>query len=121
MPELKDLSREPNSNTTDRESEDPQGVDLWVMPYIRDSSLWPVLIVLIVHVVAFIAPLLLYAVRDQRIGPIIAMFFIAGMTLRGFRWEIRTRNEFGAISWLIVVSWIASFVAAYFADRHDFL
>jgi hypothetical protein len=49
------------------------------------------------------------------------MFFIAGMTLRGFRWEIRTRNEFGAISWLIVVSWIASFVAAYFADRHDFL
>jgi hypothetical protein len=121
MPELKDLSRESPPNETDRESEDPQGVDLWVMPYIRDSSLWPVLIVLIVHVVAFIAPLLLYAVRDQRTGPIIAMLFIAGMTLRGFRWEIRTRNEFGAISWLIVVSWIASFVAAYFADRHDFL
>ncbi len=121
MADLKDLSREPNPVADDRDGEEPHGVDLWVMPYIRDSTLWPVLVVLIAHVVAFITPLMLYAIRDERIGPIIAMVIVVGLTVRGFVWEIRTRNQFGAISWLIVVSWIASAIAAYFADMHNFL
>ena len=100
--------------------EDPHGVDLWIMPYIRDSSLWPVLIVLIAHVVAFVTPVLLYAVRDARIGPMIAIGVLAILTVKGFRWEMRTRLAFGAISWLIVVCWTASAIAAYFADRSNF-
>lgn len=121
MPDLKDVSRDPPPTAEDREAEDPHGVDLWVMPYLRDSSLWPVLVVLIAHVVAFIAPLMLYAVRDARGGPMIGMGIVAFFTIRGFRWEMRTRNQFGAISWLIVVSWVASAVAAFFAGRYDFL
>jgi hypothetical protein len=112
---------EPYPATTPTEDEEPRGVDLWIMPYLRDSALWPVLIVLIVHVVAFGTPILLYAVRDQRPGPIIGVAILVLLSLRGFVWEIRTRKTFGAISWLIVVSWISSFVAAYFANRHDFL
>ena len=100
--------------------EDPQGIDMWIMPYLREPSLGPVLVVIIAHIVAFVAPVLLYAVRDQRPGPIVAIVVIALLSLRGFRWEIRTRNGFGAISWLIVVSWVGSFVAAYFANLHNF-
>lgn len=121
MPELKDLSRETPPTAEDREREDPQGVDLWVMPYLRDSSLWPVLVVLIAHVVAFIAPIMLYAVRDERPGPMVGLGIVALLTLRGFRWEMRTRNQFGAISWLIVVSLLSSVIAAYFASKYDFL
>lgn len=101
--------------------EEPHGVDLWIMPYIRDVSLWPVLVVLIVHVVAFVTPVLLYAIRDSRTGPIFAIGIVVLLSLRGIYWEIRSRKTFGAISWLIVVSWVSSFVAAYFANLHDFL
>lgn len=94
---------------------------MWIMPYLRDSSLWPVLIVLVVHVVAFVAPVMLYAVRDRRAGPIVALVILALLTLRGFRWEIHSRKKFGAISWLIVTTWIASCIAAYCANLYDFL
>jgi hypothetical protein len=96
-------------------------VDLWIMPYIRDVSLWPVLVVLIVHVVAFVTPVLLYAIREQRTGPIVCVGIVVLLSLRGIYWEMQARKTFGAISWLIVVSWVSSFVAAYFANLHDFL
>lgn len=105
---------------SDPRGEEPHGVDLWIMPYIRDSSLWPVLVVLMAHVVAFVTPVLLYAVRDARIGPIITMGVLSILTVNAFRWEVRTRGQFGAISWLIVVCWSASTIAGYFADRNNF-
>jgi hypothetical protein len=100
--------------------EDPQGVDMWIMPYLRDVSLWPVLVVLILHVVAFISPIVLYAVRDRMIGPMVALGVVVLLTLRGFRWEMQSRGQFGAISWLFVATWTTSFVAAYFANLSGF-
>lgn len=119
MTDLKKVLPE-DAAANDPRDEDPHGVDLWIMPYIRDSSLWPVLIVLVAHVVAFVTPVLLFAVRDARIGPMIAIGVLAILTVKGFRWEMRTRRAFGAISWLIVVCWTASAIAAYFADRSNF-
>ena len=120
MADLKEVLPEDADALVAGENDDPHGVDLWIMPYIRDSSLWPVLVVFILHIAAFLAPVLLYAVRDARIGPIVAVAVVGVLTLRGFRWEMRARNQFGAISWLIVVSWAVSAIAAFFADRHDF-
>ena len=121
MPSLREVPDSQISDEPNPDVEDPQGVDMWIMPYLRDSSLWPVLVVFVVHAVAFIAPVLLYAVRDGRTGPIVAVGVVALLTLRGFRWEIRSRNKFGAISWVIVATWISSFVAAYFANLYNFL
>ena len=122
MSKLREIQIDPNSrDSTDEEDEEPSGVDLWIMPYLTDSSLWAVLIVLIIHVAAFVAPLVLYAVRDRRMGPGAATAIVVFLTLRGFYWERKTRKKFGAISWLIVTCWITSFVVAYFGDRYDFL
>jgi hypothetical protein len=122
MPNLRGLEIDPEpQDLGDFEGEEPRGVDLWVMPYLRDSSLWPVLIVLIIHVSAFITPLILYAVRDGRSGPAAATCIVLFLTVRGFYWEISTRKKFGAVCWLIVTCWFTSFAAAYFADLYDFL
>ncbi len=94
---------------------------MWIMPYLRDSSLWPVLVVLVLHVVAFVTPALLFAIREHRPGAIVAVGVLSLLTLRGFRWEIRSRGKFGAISWLIVATWITSLLAAYVANLYDFL
>ena len=43
-------------------------VDRFILPFVRESTLWPVLIVLVAHVVAFVAPALLFAVVADRTG-----------------------------------------------------
>jgi hypothetical protein len=121
MSSLREVSKDKVGDEPISDTEDPQGVDMWIMPYLRDSSLWPVLVVMVVHVMAFVSPVLLYAVRDRRPGPIIALVVVSLLTLRGFRWEMRSRNKFGAISWLIVITWVASAIAAYFASLYNFL
>lgn len=120
MASLREVPPDEVADATVSDTEEPQGVDMWIMPYLRDSSLWPVLVVLVLHVVAFVSPIFLYAVRDRRAGPMVALAILILLTLRGFRWEIRSREKFGAISWLIVVTWLTSVVAAYFADLADF-
>lgn len=121
MTKLRDTQIDPDEREPEnRDAEEPRGVDLWIMPYITDSSLWPILIVLIIHVAAFLTPLVLYAVRG-RPGPAAATAIVVFLTLRGFHWERTARKKFGAISWLIVSCWLTSFVAAYFANKYDFL
>jgi hypothetical protein len=121
MASLREVPPDTADDAPVSDSEDPHGVDMWIMPYLRDSSLWPVLVVLVLHVVAFVVPVLLFAARDRRTGAIFALGVLMLLTLRGFRWEIRSREKFGAISWLIVATWITSLLAAYLANRYDFL
>ncbi|MFT5441824.1 MAG: hypothetical protein ACI8W3_000866 [Myxococcota bacterium] len=120
MPNLREVPDRDDGSVNNLETDDPSGVDLWIMPYITDVSLWPVLVVIVVHVVAFVAPVILYAARG-RSGPIVATVIVVLLTFRGFYWERQTRNKFGAISWLIVTTWIASVIAAYLGGRYDFL
>lgn len=121
MASLREVPPDPASDEPVSDPEDPHGVDMWIMPYLRDSSLWPVLVVLVLHVVAFVTPALLFAIREHRPGAIVAVGVLSLLTLRGFRWEIRSRGKFGAISWLIVATWISSLLAAYVANLYDFL
>lgn len=121
MPPLREVPGPEEVIDPSGREDDPHGVDLWVMPYIRDSTLWPVLIVLIAHVVAFVSPVLLLALRDRRPGPMVTGVVLVLLSLRGFHWEVQARRKFGAISWIIVTTWVASLVAAYFGDRFDVL
>jgi len=94
-------------------------LERWVLPYIEDSALWPVLIVVIAHVVAFIAPLCLYAIRERSLVAMVAVAWLAFLTVQGMRYEKGLRGRFGSFSWLLLVTWAASGVAAYFGNRWD--
>jgi hypothetical protein len=56
----------PEDRTSD-EDEPMPFVDRWLLPYVEDSALWPVLIVLLAHVAAFVTPVTLFAIRDRSI------------------------------------------------------
>ena len=101
--------------------DDPRGVDMWVMPYLRDSTLWPVLFVMAAAVVAFVAPVMVYAFRDRQLRSFPALGVLAFLTFKIIRWEIRERESFGAISRLIVILWGAAAIAAYLAGQRGFL
>ncbi len=121
MPPLREVpgsdpDPQPTPPVDPRAEDDPRGVDLWIMPYIEDSTLRPVLIVVMAHVVAFASPVVLLAVRDRSPGPIFATLILLGLTARGFRFEKNARGKFGAISWILVATWIFTGIAAYFAN-----
>ncbi len=61
------------------------GWQSWVMPYLEDSALGPVLIVIVIHVVAF----------------------------KLLRADIAHNGRLGKISWLLISTWLLSFIAAY--------
>ena len=62
---MKPVDLDPGVESDETGVDRRNAVDRWVMPYITDSTLWPVLLVIMAHVVAFVAPVLLFAVRDR--------------------------------------------------------
>lgn len=115
VPNPEEPNRDPNDPGRERE-EDPEGVDLWVMPYLLDPGLRPILIVVMAHVVAFTAPVLLLATRDRSPGPIIATLVLMILSYRGLRFEKRARGAYGAISIALGITWIFAGIAAWFAN-----
>jgi len=93
----------------------------WLLPYVEDSTLWPVLVVVIVHVVAFVAPILLFAVRDGRAIGMVGTLGLAFLSVQTVRYELRRRHKAGALTWVLVVTWILSIVAAVAAERTGFM
>ena len=54
-------------------------IDRFILPFVREPTLWPVLIVLIAHAVAFLGPAMLFAVRDQGRGSIAVLALLAAL------------------------------------------
>jgi hypothetical protein len=117
-------SREPNSAISEKR---PSVIALrtsWsdrhILPYLTDSTLWPVLIVVIAHIAAFMAPLILLSLRDRDLlatGGLAVLLVLSFQSLGG-EWR---RRRFGPICGLILVTWVLSACTAYFADRWQLL
>jgi len=96
-------------------------VDRWVMPYVRDSTLWPVLLVVMAHVMAFVAPVLLYAIRDHHLAAFAALAGTLYLTFGVIRYDVRRSRRPAALSIIVLVIWAASIAAAYYGNRTGFL
>lgn len=95
----------------------PSTVENWLMPYVEDQMLWPVLLVLLLHAAAFVAPVLILAFRDLKTGPIFSIGLLLFLSARVFRYDWRVRRRFGAFSWTVVATWVLSIGAAYASHR----
>jgi hypothetical protein len=85
----------------------PPWVEQWVLPFIRESGLWPVLVALLGHVLVLIAPLLLALWR----GNPGASVPLTVLILASF-WLCKTEHEangrLGAVTGVVLGSWLAS-------------
>jgi hypothetical protein len=120
----------PNSNRlgeAGREERDESELDekswdeQWLLPYVEDSTLWPVLVVVIAHAVAFVAPILLFAVRDGRATAMVATLGLGFLSVQTIRYELRRRQKVGALTWVLVITWVSSVAVAVAADRTGFM
>jgi len=108
------MPERPNDET---DEDDRDGFERWVLPYVQESTLWPVLLVLLAHIVAFAAVAILFGVRDRAPVAILVIVLLAGASLRGVRYDWRRSGRPTALSGLLAVIWVMSFVAAYYGDH----
>jgi TRAP-type mannitol/chloroaromatic compound transport system permease large subunit len=92
-----------------------------VMRYFEDSALWPVLLVILAHVVAVVAFILLLAARDRNFGAIGAAGGLVYLSFKIMRWEWREQKMLRTLSVTVVLIWILSAVAAYYGHKYHFL
>jgi hypothetical protein len=100
--------------------EAPSRVDRWLLVFVREPTLWPVLLVLIGHAVVLLAPLFLWAFRDGQGGSACTVVLLAAASVAGIAWELRDRGP-GALTGLLLSTWTLSAAAAVAADHYRLL
>lgn len=93
----------------------PAWIELWVMPFIEESGLWPVLFAILGHVVVVIAPLLIILSR----GGIGAAAPLTGLILLSF-WLCKTEfvgRGVGPVAISVALTWLVSFGVAFAAAQ----
>lgn len=104
---------------------DTSGGELWidryVYPAVRESTLFPLLLVVIGHVVAFIAPALLFAVRDRSFASMIALFGITVLSVQCVRFEVARSGRPDVLSWILLATWLVSGATAWACDHYQLL
>lgn len=102
----------------------PRG-DLWVdrfiYPALRESTLLPLWLVVIGHVVAFVAPALVFGLRDGSFAARIALLGLLFGTVECTRFEWKRRGRPDLISAMVYASWLLGGAAAWAADRYHLL
>jgi hypothetical protein len=95
--------------------------DRWLLPFVRDSTLWPVLLVVVAHAAAFLAPALVFALRDRRLPAQAAVLLLAALTVRVVGGELRRRRRVGALNAVLLSVWLLGGTLAVVSDRYGIL
>lgn len=99
----------------------PPAVERWVLPFVRESALLPVLIAIIGHFAIALAPLLLWAVRGRSpLGAVGVVIFLA------LSWEIasldlKARRRPAALCVVVGSVWALAALAAWGGHRYGLL
>jgi hypothetical protein len=88
----------------------------YLLLYLKDSTLWPVVFVLIAHAAAFLMPVILFSFRDRSPPAMLAIAVLFMLSLRacGDDWH---RRKLGPLSGLLMAIWLLAATAAFFADK----
>jgi Ni/Fe-hydrogenase subunit HybB-like protein len=92
-------------------------VERWIAPFLREPMLWPVAIVVVAHAVAFLAPVLLLALRDRRLAALGALTGLLVLSGAAVRSELARLHRPGVVCGLLGATWALSVVAAITAHR----
>jgi len=92
-------------------------VDRFILPFVREPTLWPVLIVLIAHAVAFIGPAMLFAARDGSRASWVVLALLAALSGLVIRFEWRRDQRLASLTGVTAVTWLGSAGFAWISGR----
>jgi hypothetical protein len=84
----------------------PDRVERFILPFVREPTLWPVLLVVIGHAAAAIAPAMLLAVRDRNPTAWLALVVLAALSVSVPVYEVDRQRRPGALSAIVLVAWL---------------
>ncbi len=96
----------------------PPWVEGFVLVFVRESTLWPVLLVLVGHAAAFLGMAMLLGLRDRRISALLLLALLAVGSLRAAAAEISALRRPGALTGLLAGVWVTSAGLAWLAHHH---
>jgi len=100
------------------EGEETRGfVDRHLGIFFRESTLWPVTIVVAMSAGSFLAAMILLALVDRSLPAMGALLIVTGMRIDGLQREIRPTG-FGTLSGLIVGLWAVGGALAFVAHHY---
>jgi hypothetical protein len=94
--------------------------DRWIRPYAAESTLWPVLLVVLAHIAAFVAPAVLFAVRDRSLPAMAALAILIVASGRAVMVDLAERR-LGLITALVATSWGLTLTFAFYAHRWNLI
>jgi hypothetical protein len=114
---LSDPDARPGEAVAASDAEETSFIEQRLLPVLRETTLLPLWLVVAGHIMAFVVPTLLLAVRDRRLAAQAALLLVVFLSGSAIRAEIRQRAGMGLLSGLVLALWIASVAAAVAADR----
>lgn len=97
-------------------------VERALLPFLREPTLWPVLLAVIAHAVALFGPLMVIVWRDPRPSwPAAGLLLLAGLTGAAVRVELRDRGRAGPIAGLLAATWALCGLGAWAGVRAGIL
>ena len=109
------------SSDESSDAREPRGelwVDRWILPALRDTSLLPIVLVVAGHCVALVAPMLVFALRDRRVGAQMAVLGLMVLTFGCVRFEIRRRGRPDLLSGWVGGTWLVALAAAWACNHY---
>ncbi|MCP4868627.1 MAG: hypothetical protein GY898_07905 [Proteobacteria bacterium] len=101
----------------DREP-DQHWLERFVLPYITDSALWPVLFAILGHVGVLLAMPMINVYRDGDLFSLAALILLAGgPCVALMRWEWDRDRKPGPLTWMVLLTWVLSVVLAVVAYK----
>jgi hypothetical protein len=89
-----------------------------LLAFLREPMLWPVLVAIVGHAIALLVPVILLAVRDQRVTSGALLLLLLGLSASLLWRETRLQGRPSPLSGLIWATWSLSAGAAWVADHY---
>lgn len=90
----------------------PPWVQRYVMPFLEETGLWPVLFAMIGHVVVIIAPLVLALSRGGLVAAV-PLTFLLLISFALCKTEVEARGRPGPVAAVVVLVWLGSVLVAW--------
>ena len=105
-------------NATRDEPDWPPWVQTWILPYVEEATLWPVLFALLGHVAMLMAPMMLFVNRHGSVNSAVALIALALATAALIRFEVRYRRRPGGVTLSMVLTWGSAAAIAWLSDYY---
>lgn len=109
----------PDEPGNEREPHGELWIDRWILPAMRELTLLPLVLVVVGHLVAFMTPMLIFALRDRNIGAQLAVLGLFALSFECARFEFRRYGRPALLSGWIGATWLASIAAAWACNRYS--